>query len=100
MSDTAFETSAKHIDETIQNNGSTAARVFEGVIPAFGDAARATADVIRDAGRRASSAISDLGDGVPETREAVTKRVQEQPITALLIAAGIGILAGMLLFRK
>jgi ElaB/YqjD/DUF883 family membrane-anchored ribosome-binding protein len=41
-----------------------------------------------------------LSEGVPEAREQVVTRVQAQPLTAVLLAAGVGMLAGMLLLRR
>ena len=74
------------------------------VMPGFTDAARATADALRIAGRRASAVMSDLKDEARDTgmktREQVASRVQEQPMTSILIAAAVGLIAGLLLSRQ
>ena len=73
-------------------------------VPTFGDAARATADALRVAGRKASAVMSDLKeealDTGTKTREQVASRVQAQPMTSVLIAAALGLIAGLFLSSR
>jgi len=103
------------MSDTIETNlrdaarhGQTAARqamdqVSE-AIPTFGGAARATADALRVAGRKASSVMADLSeearDTGAKTRDQVVNQVQAQPMTSVLIAAAVGLLAGLFLSRQ
>jgi ElaB/YqjD/DUF883 family membrane-anchored ribosome-binding protein len=104
MSDTHIETSLR---DAARQGEAAARRVMDeanDVIPSFADAARATADALRVAGRKASAVMSDLteearGTGV-KTREQVVSKVQAQPMTAVLVAAALGLVAGLLLTRQ
>jgi ElaB/YqjD/DUF883 family membrane-anchored ribosome-binding protein len=73
-------------------------------IPTFSDAARATADALRVAGRKASAVMSDFKDEARDTgvktREQVASRVQAQPMTSILVAAALGLVAGLLISRQ
>jgi ElaB/YqjD/DUF883 family membrane-anchored ribosome-binding protein len=73
-------------------------------IPAFADAARATADALRVAGRKASAVMSDLTEEARDTgmktRDQMVSKVQAQPMTAILVAAALGLVAGLLLTRQ
>jgi ElaB/YqjD/DUF883 family membrane-anchored ribosome-binding protein len=100
MSEAKFDDPVKHIDASIRDAKSTAAHAAKDTIPVFSEAARATADAWRAAGRKASAMMSDLGDAVPEKREEVARHVQSRPLTAVLVAAGVGLLAGLLLARR
>ena len=72
-------------------------------IPSFGDAARATADALRVAGRKASAVMTEFGeearDAGVKTRDEVVTRVQAQPLTSVLVAAALGFIAGLMLPR-
>lgn len=109
MKDTSIEASWR---DTARRGRTAAGRMLDeasGVVPAFGDAARAAADALRVAGRKASAVMADLTDeargtdmirrGV-ETRGQMVNRVQAQPLASVLIAAGIGLIAGMFLSRR
>jgi ElaB/YqjD/DUF883 family membrane-anchored ribosome-binding protein len=73
-------------------------------VAAFTEAARAAADMLRETGRKATEAVSHLADDAYETgtktRDEVAHRVVDQPLTAVLLAAGIGLLAGLLFSRR
>jgi len=104
MSEAKFDDAVKHAGETINSAGKSAGaaaeRAADEAIPMFTDAARMAGDAVRSAGKRASALFTDLSEGVPEAREQVVTRVQAQPLTAVLLAAGVGMLAGMLLLRR
>lgn len=73
-------------------------------IPSFSDAARATADALRVAGRKASAVISDFTDEARDTgmktRDQVASRVQAQPMTSILIAGAVGLIVGLFLSSR
>jgi ElaB/YqjD/DUF883 family membrane-anchored ribosome-binding protein len=73
-------------------------------VPSFADAARATADALRVAGRKASAVMSDLSEEARDTgmktRDQMVSTVQAQPMTAILVAAALGLVAGLLLTRQ
>jgi ElaB/YqjD/DUF883 family membrane-anchored ribosome-binding protein len=73
-------------------------------VPSFADAARATTDALRVAGRKASGVMADLTEEARETgmktREQLVSTVQSQPMTSILVAAGLGLVAGLLLTRQ
>jgi ElaB/YqjD/DUF883 family membrane-anchored ribosome-binding protein len=52
---------------------------------------------VSDAANRAGSAASDAADMAREQAEALSDRVKEQPLIALLAAAGVGFLIGRIL---
>ena len=104
MSDTEFETRVRGAASQGEAAARRAMDEAADAIPSFSDAARATADALRVAGRKASAMMADLTDEARDTgmrtREQVASRVQAQPMTAILIAAAIGLVAGMFMSRK
>jgi hypothetical protein len=50
--------------------------------------------MVADAAGRAEAALHSAGHGVRYSADAVSGRVREQPLIALLIAAGVGFLIG------
>ena len=68
------------------------------------EAANAAGAAVRDATSQFRETASDIGARVSRRADGAVNeladRVEEQPITALLIAGGIGLLAGMLLARR
>ena len=68
------------------------------------DAANMAGAAVRDATRQFRSAASDIGSRVSSrAHDAVGElahRVEQQPLSALLIAGGVGLLAGLLLARR
>jgi ElaB/YqjD/DUF883 family membrane-anchored ribosome-binding protein len=78
---------------------------FEDVeIPSLNETTRAARDALRESGRKASAIINDLGnqacDTGARTRDQIVRQVESQPLTSVLLAAGIGLLAGVLLSRR
>jgi ElaB/YqjD/DUF883 family membrane-anchored ribosome-binding protein len=104
MSETQFENATKNFGTSAEYASSSTARAVEDTIPKFAEAARATADAVRASGRKASAVMADFGedavDKSKQARDEVVERVKTQPIAALLIAAGVGLLAGVLLGRN
>jgi len=68
------------------------------------DAAHAAGAALRDATAQFREAASDIGARVgrraDDAVDHLADRVQEQPVTSLLIAGGIGLVAGLLLARR
>ena len=68
------------------------------------DAANAAGAAVRDATSHFRDAASDIGARVGRraggAANELADRVEEQPITSLLIAGGVGLLAGLLLARR
>jgi len=68
------------------------------------ESARATTDALREACRGASAAISDLSGEAYQigsrTGARVSRQVEAQPMTSLLVAASIGLIAGVFLARR
>jgi ElaB/YqjD/DUF883 family membrane-anchored ribosome-binding protein len=66
--------------------------------------AKVAMDALRDAGRGASAAASELGEEAYQmgarTSAQIARQVETQPITSVLIAASLGLVAGMLLARR
>ena len=69
----------------------------------FVDAAAAVRDDVADMGSAAKSMAQDqvrhLADEVAGLRDTVEQKVIEQPLKALLIAGGVGIVLGFMLRR-
>jgi ElaB/YqjD/DUF883 family membrane-anchored ribosome-binding protein len=89
MSGTTFRTVANETDRV----GQTVAQAATAAGAALREAAdsfRETAyDLNRRVGKQADQAVHDLSD-----------KVESAPITSLLIAGGLGLLAGLLLARR
>jgi ElaB/YqjD/DUF883 family membrane-anchored ribosome-binding protein len=72
-------------------------------IPSFSEASRAAKDALRVAGRRARATVNELSDDAYETsaraRDTLAARVEEQPLAAVALAAGIGLIVGLLWSR-
>ncbi|HTZ70495.1 MAG TPA: hypothetical protein VMB71_07595 [Acetobacteraceae bacterium] len=82
MSGTKFQTVGAETDRL--------GRAVNDAAASAGAALRDTAaDLNQRVGRQADEAVQEL-----------SRRVEAQPITALLVAGGIGLLAGMLLARR
>jgi ElaB/YqjD/DUF883 family membrane-anchored ribosome-binding protein len=66
--------------------------------------AKVAMDALRDAGRGASAAVSDLGGGAYQagarTGAQIARQVEAQPMTSVVIAASLGLVAGILLARR
>ena len=100
MSDLRVCDIAKRAEGSVNAVRSGASRAMDDVIPALEDAARTAAATLRDVSGRASSLLSELRDSVPDTRDQMAGRVRAQPLTAVLVAAGVGLLTGLILSRR
>ncbi len=88
------------IDRTINRTNAAAHDMAHQV----GDAANQAGAAVREAGRKIGAAASDLGQhayrkGADATQD-VARRVEEQPLSAVMVAAGIGFVAGLLFSRR
>ena len=65
---------------------------------------RMPAAAVRDAAGRVSEAAADLGDKVyqrgRQAGEQVTKHVEAQPLSSVLVAGAVGFVVGMLMARR
>jgi ElaB/YqjD/DUF883 family membrane-anchored ribosome-binding protein len=89
MSGTNFRTVAGETDRAGERINQAANAAGAAVRDAADSARDYAADMNRRVSKRADQAVHDLAD-----------RVEEQPITSLLIAGGVGLLAGLLLARR
>jgi ElaB/YqjD/DUF883 family membrane-anchored ribosome-binding protein len=68
------------------------------------ESARATTEALREACRGASAAISELSEEAyqlgSQTGARISRQVEAQPMTSLLVAASIGLVAGVFLARR
>ena len=68
------------------------------------DAANAAGAAVRDATSQFRETASDIGARVSRRADSAASdladRVEEAPLTALLIAGGVGLLAGLILGRR
>jgi ElaB/YqjD/DUF883 family membrane-anchored ribosome-binding protein len=66
--------------------------------------ARVAMDALRDASRGASAAVTELGGGAyqvgAKTGAQIARQVEAQPVASVLVAASLGLVAGMLLSRR
>jgi ElaB/YqjD/DUF883 family membrane-anchored ribosome-binding protein len=81
-----------------------AADVEDRAAQTISDAASAAGAAVRDATSHFRETASDIGARVSRRADGAVNqladRVEEQPISALLIAGGVGLLAGLLLARR
>lgn len=70
----------------------------------LGEAARATAEAVRDVGRKASAAMTEVGEEAYRTGARggahVGRYIGAHPVTSIAIAASLGLFAGLLLSRR
>jgi ElaB/YqjD/DUF883 family membrane-anchored ribosome-binding protein len=75
-----------------------------GTLRGLRENARVAMDALRDAGRGASAAVSELGDGAYQagarTGARIARQVEAQPMTSVIVAASLGLIAGVLLARR
>ena len=68
------------------------------------DSAQVATDAVCDAGRKASSAMKELGDSAYQigsrTGARVARQVEAQPMQSALVAASLGLIIGVLLARR
>jgi len=97
MSSSKVDEPTLHDAETAANGASDAMRELRGSV-------QAAADVLCDAGRKASVAVKELSDGAYQigsrTGTRVARQVEAQPMTSVVIAASLGLIAGVLLARR
>jgi ElaB/YqjD/DUF883 family membrane-anchored ribosome-binding protein len=88
---------------TTRDNGSSANGEFS-TMRGLRENARIAMDALRDAGRGASAAVSELGDDAwqagARTGARLSRQVEAQPMTSVIIAASLGLVAGVLLTRR
>lgn len=84
-------------------NGSAASGDFS-TMRGLRENARIAMDALRDAGRGASAAVSDIGGGAYQagarTGAQIARQVEAQPMTSVIVAASLGLVAGILLARR
>ncbi len=73
-----------------------AGRVQDSVGGLMGDSKTQADGKMRQAAGQAQQAYGQAADSVRDTAEQVSEMVRGQPLTALLVAAGIGYVIGML----
>ncbi len=70
----------------------------------FGEAARATAEAVRAVSRKASAAMTEVGEEARQTSARggahVARYVGAHPVISIAIAASVGVFAGLLLARR
>ncbi len=85
---------------TTQNYRAQAENVADRAAQSINEAANAAGSAVRDATRTVSAAASEIGDRATHATQDLSRRVEEQPLTSLLIAAGAGFLVGLVLGRR
>jgi ElaB/YqjD/DUF883 family membrane-anchored ribosome-binding protein len=69
-----------------------------------GEAANAAGAAVRDARAQIRDVAADIGARVrksaDETANDLAKRVERQPLSSIVVAAGVGLVAGLLLARR
>jgi ElaB/YqjD/DUF883 family membrane-anchored ribosome-binding protein len=99
-------TTAVHANGASAKNGASAngdAGEFS-ALRGLRENARVAMDALRDAGRGASAAVSELGGGAYQagarTSAQIARQVEAQPMTSVIVAASLGLVAGILLARR
>jgi ElaB/YqjD/DUF883 family membrane-anchored ribosome-binding protein len=100
MNDVPLNDAMQHADTAIPDARTSSGHLIDDAIQGLGEVAHATAEALRAAGHSASSLVSRLGEAVPEARDQVATGVQARPLTAIMISAGVGLLAGAALVRR
>ena len=81
-----------------------AASVEDRAAQTVSEAANAAGAAVRDATSQIREAANDLGARVRKSADNtvtdLAKRVEQQPLSAVLVAGGVGLIAGMLLARR
>jgi ElaB/YqjD/DUF883 family membrane-anchored ribosome-binding protein len=101
MSEVPIDDARPHVDTPTSD---TVSYSVEDAIQGFGEAAHATAEAFRAAGRAAgrsaSSFVSGVGVAVPGARDQFARGIQLRPLTAIMVSAAVGLLAGVALARR
>ena len=70
----------------------------------IGEAIRATADSVRDAGSKASESVTQASADMCRTttaaRDSLSRCVESQPLASVAVAAALGLVTGLLMFRR
>ncbi len=85
---------------TTQNFRDQASDMADRTTHRINDAANAASSAVRDASRKVSSTMGDISDRANAASSDLSHRVEQQPLTSVLIAAGAGLLVGILLARR
>jgi ElaB/YqjD/DUF883 family membrane-anchored ribosome-binding protein len=94
------------IDEVIGDEGSSIERSNGEFTAMRGlrENARVAMDALRDASRGASAAVTELGEGAyqagAKTSARIARQVEAQPVASVVVAASLGLIAGVLLSRR
>jgi ElaB/YqjD/DUF883 family membrane-anchored ribosome-binding protein len=64
------------------------------------DAADAAGAAVRGASHKVTAAVGDIGDRASAATHDLTRRVEQQPLTSVLVAAGAGFVVGLLMGRR
>jgi ElaB/YqjD/DUF883 family membrane-anchored ribosome-binding protein len=82
----------------------TATNFEDRAAQSVGDAANTAGAAMRNAGAQIRDTAADFGARVrksaDETTNDLVKRVEKQPLSSIMVAAGVGLVAGMLLARR
>lgn len=64
------------------------------------DATHAAGAAVRDASRKVSATADEIGERATDATRDLSRHVEQQPLASILIAAGAGFVAGLLLGRR
>ncbi len=67
---------------------------------AINDSAHAAGAAVRDASRKVTAAVNDIGDRASDATQQLTRRVEQQPLSSVAIAVGVGFFLGLILGRR
>jgi ElaB/YqjD/DUF883 family membrane-anchored ribosome-binding protein len=85
---------------TTQNMRSQADGASDRLTKGVQDAADSANSAVHNASRRVAARASELGDRAGDVGRDLSRQVEEQPLATLAIAAGVGLVAGLLLSRR
>jgi len=78
--------------------------ILSGDKTTIGDAVRSTAETVQEAGQQATSAISEATKSMcsfsMKARDNLTRTVEAQPVASVVLAAALGLMAGLFLSRS
>jgi ElaB/YqjD/DUF883 family membrane-anchored ribosome-binding protein len=82
----------------------TASNFEDRATQSVGEAANAASAAVRDASAQIRDTAADIGARVRKSADATAtdlgKRVEKQPLSSIAMAAGFGLIAGLLLARR
>lgn len=108
MSDSEMKSSIHHVGREARETVDTALNAAGNAAQRIGDAGADAGEAVRDAARKvyqkASDVAGDFGHQALERGSRYSKtavaQVESQPMTAVLVAAAVGFVAGLLLVRR